>query len=395
MPVNYIAGLWSKLIKKTNMIFEDAISLTRKLISFNTVNPEGNEQGIARFVGKLLERNDFKIDYHQLVVNRLTLIAEKGLTSLTPPLVMTGHFDTVPLGTKQWNEDPFSGIIKEGKIYGRGSSDMKGGVAAMICAAQQAFQESVPRGGVRFIFTAGEEPGCYGAKHLADTHYDMGRASAIIVGEPTSNVPAIGHKGALYLIVSTIGKTAHSSMPELGDNAIYKAARAITKIENFRFQAERDNLHGFPTINVGMINGGTNLNSVPDHAEFTVDIRSTAKVTHAEILERLSLLLGDEVAIEKLVDLLAVSSFELAPFVQLVYAVCGVAPDEGGSQKSLPYMTDGAVFQQLYGGVPTVILGPGQPEMAHQTDEYCYTEKIEEAVTIYKNILLKNGEINL
>ncbi len=377
------------------MIFEEVISLTRKLISFNTVNPEGNEEGIARFVGKLLERSGFRIDYHQLAENRLTLIAEKGLTHSIPPLVMTGHFDTVPLGSKQWHEDPLSGLIKDGKIYGRGSSDMKGGVAAMIYAPIAAFKNSAPQGGVRLIFTAGEEPGCCGAKHLADTRYDLGRASAVIVGEPTSNVPAIGHKGALYLKVSASGKTAHSSMPELGDNAIYKAARAITKIENFRFQADRDDLHGFPTINVGLISGGKNINSVPDYAEFTVDIRSTAKVAHGEVLERLSQELGDEMTIEKLVDLMPVSSAESAPFVQLVYAACGIDPAKGVLQKSLPYMTDGAVLQQLYSGVATVTLGRGQSEMAHQTDQFCYTAKIEEAVEIYKNIILKNGEKNL
>ena len=95
------------------MIFEDVISLTRKLISFNTVNPEGNEEEIAKFVGTLLEREGFTVNYHQLAVNRLTLIAEKGLMSSISPIVMTGHFDTVPLGTKPWNEDPFSGTIIE------------------------------------------------------------------------------------------------------------------------------------------------------------------------------------------------------------------------------------------------------------------------------------------
>jgi len=377
------------------MISEEVISLTRKLISYNTVNPEGNEEDIARFVGKLLVRNGFTVDYQQLAKNRLMVIAEKGLSSLNPPLVMTGHFDTVPLGAQKWSEDPFLGIIKEGKIYGRGSSDMKGGVAAMICASQQAFQESVPPGGVRLIFTAGEESGCHGAKHLAETGYDLGKASAIIVGEPTSNVPAIGHKGGLYLKVSASGKTAHSSMPELGDNAIYKAARAITKIENFRFQADRDELHGFQTINVGMINGGKNLNSVPDYCEFTIDIRSTTRITHSEMLKQLSQELGIEMTIEKLVDLPPVSSSESSPFVQLVYTVCNIDPDKDLLRKSLSYLTDGAVLQQLYEGVPTVILGPGQPEMAHQTDEFCYTSKIEEAVTIYKNIILKNGEIYL
>ena len=92
------------------------------------------------------------------------------------------------------------------------------------------------------------------------------RASAIIIGEPTGNIPAIGHKGAIYLNAVALGKTAHSSMPELGINAIYKAAQAISKIEAFRFDSEKDALLGFPTINVGKINGGMNINSVPDRA---------------------------------------------------------------------------------------------------------------------------------
>lgn len=377
------------------MTIEDVIALTRKLISFDTINPPGNEQAIARFTGELLAANGFQINYDELAPDRLTLIAEKGISVNFPPLVLTGHFDTVPLGSKPWTVDPFSGVIKEGRIYGRGSSDMKGGLAAMICAATAAFRETVPSGGLRLILTAGEEPGCFGAKHLADTCSDIGRASAIVVGEPTSNIPAIGHKGALYLKVSASGKSAHSSMPELGDNAVYKVARAISKIEKFRFYAEPDSLHGFPTINVGLVSGGKNLNSVPDFAEFTIDIRSTAKVSHAGVLERLSRLLGPEVSIEKLADLMPVSTVESSPFVKLVYAVCGIDPQKGVERKSLPYVTDGAILQQLYEGVPTVILGPGEPSQAHQTDEFCSVEKIREAVSIYKNIILRMGEINV
>jgi len=117
-------------------------------------------------------------------------------------------------------------------------------------------------------------------------------------------------------------------------------------------------------------------------------------VNHSELLKRLSRELGVEVTFETLVDLPSVSSSETSPFVQLVYAICGIDPENVTIRKSLPYMTDGAVLQQLYGGVPTVILGPGQAEMAHQTDEFCYTEKIEEAVRIYKNIILKYGGIS-
>jgi succinyl-diaminopimelate desuccinylase len=178
-------------------------------------------------------------------------------------------------------------------------------------------------------------------------------------------------------------------MPELGENAIYKAARAISKIEKFQFNAEKDNLLGFPTINVGKMSGGLNLNSVPDHAEFTIDVRSTTKVNHADILKRLKNELGEEVSLEVLVDLNAVSTDESSGFVQLVYDVCKVDRSDNNFPKALPYLTDGSVLQPAFNGVPTVILGPGQPEMAHQTDEFIYVDKLEQSVGIFKNIILE------
>ncbi|HPR11889.1 MAG TPA: M20/M25/M40 family metallo-hydrolase, partial [Bacteroidales bacterium] len=202
----------------------DVISLTQELISYNSINPPGNEEGIARYTGALLETNGFRTIYIPYGDNRLHLVAEKGLSSHKPPLVFSGHFDTVPLGEKSWSIDPFAGKAEDGRIWGRGSSDMKGGLAAMICASLEAFRESEPEGGIRLIITAGEESGCMGVQHLAGVWNDPGRARAVIVGEPTANLPATGHKGAIYLNAVTSGITAHSSMPELGDNAIYKAA---------------------------------------------------------------------------------------------------------------------------------------------------------------------------
>lgn len=373
---------------------EDVIALARELIAFNTVNPPGNEGGVAKFVGSLLSGNGFEVEYVPFEENRLHVIAEKGCSGKYPPVVFTGHFDTVPLGARDWSVDPFGGEVKEGKLYGRGSSDMKGGLAAMVVAAILAFEEGTPDAGVRLVFTSGEELGCQGAKHLVSTHKNLGNASGIIVGEPTANIPAIGHKGGLYLNLTASGVTAHSSMPHLGDNAIYKVARAITKIENFDFGVEKDTLLGFPTINVGKVFGGMNINSVPDHAGFTIDARTTTKVDHQELLARLEKELGDDVSIEKLVDLHAVSSNENGLFVQMGYSACGISIGDEGFPRSLPYLTDGSVLQSAYNGVPTIILGPGQPEMAHQTDEFCNTAKIEEAVEIYKNIILKNGGIN-
>lgn len=367
----------------------DVITLTRKLLSFNNINPPGNEAGIAEYIGNLLTDHSFHTEYHVFEEGRLHLISEKGLSQKKSPIVLSGHFDTVPLGNKKWSVDPFAGEINKGKIWGRGSSDMKGGLAAMILASIQAFDENPPEGGIRLIFTAGEELGCLGVQQLVKIINDPGKASAIIVGEPTANIPATGHKGALYINAITSGLTAHSSMPELGDNAIYKAASSILKTRDFNFDAERDLLLGFPTINVGKMSGGMNINSVPDHAEFTIDIRSTTKIDHGKILNKLGKELGSETVLETLVDLKPVYTPENDQFVQLVYDVCGVDRTDKGFPRALPYLTDGSVLQRIYNGIPTVILGPGQPEMAHQTDEYCYLEKLEHSVNLYKDIIIK------
>ena len=372
----------------------DVITLTRELLSFNTINPPGNEAKMAQWIGELLSAHGFELHLPVYDKNRLHLVAEKGVKGPETPLVLSGHFDTVPLGELSWTRDPFSGETEGDRIYGRGSSDMKGGVAAMTVAAIEATAEFSPLGGIRLIFSAGEEGGCQGVQQLVDTYKGLGEARAVIIGEPTGNIPAIGHKGALYMNAVTQGKTAHSSMPELGENAIYKAAKCITRIEEFLFEAERDMLLGYPTINVGKMQGGMNINSVPDHAEFTIDIRSTSMIDHKTIIERLLQKLGEDVVLETLVDLNPVLTRESDPFVQLVYDICLTDRQDDSWSRSLPYLTDGSVLQAFYGGVPTIVLGPGEPGMAHQTDEYCSIEKLKQSVSIYKNIILNRRNEN-
>ena len=374
-------------------MYTDVISLTKKLLSFNSINPPGNEEEIAKFAGGLFDFYGFRTEYVRFEEDRLHLIAEKGMSDNKPPIVLSGHFDTVPLGNKKWTADPFAGDIFNGKIWGRGSSDMKGGLAAMISASIEVFKNTPPEGGIKLVFTAGEELGCIGVQQLFNKIQDPGKASAVIVGEPTGNIPVIGHKGALYLNAVTSGTTAHSSMPHLGDNAIYKAAESILKARDFNFSAEKDPLLGFPTINVGKMSGGMNINSVPDHAEFTIDIRSTSMIDHKKILDKLATELGSGTSLETLVDLGPVSNNENHPFIQLVYEVCGIDRTDKGYPKTLPYLTDGSVLQRVYNMVPTIVLGPGQPEMAHQTDEYCYILKLEQAVDFYKNIIIKWGNL--
>lgn len=362
----------------------DVIQLTKEFLSFNTINPPGNEAGIARFSGKILSENGFNVRYYEFGENRLHLIAEKGVGPNGSPIVLSGHFDTVPAGKKQWTRDVFKGDISDGKIWGRGSSDMKGALAAMVLASIESFQIRAPHKGIRIIFTAGEELGCQGISQLAADKLIPANASGVIVGEPTGNFPAIGHKGALYLNAVATGKTAHSSMPEKGDNAIYKVVEAISRLRNIDFGAEEDQLLGFPTINVGKISGGMNINSVPDRAEFTIDVRTTSTISHETILKKIQEVAGNDIHLEKLVDAGSVYTSARDPFVKLICEVLNIEY----LPWSLPYLTDGAVLQKVC-NAPVVILGPGEPEQAHQTDEFCYISKIEEAVNIYRNIILR------
>lgn len=371
----------------------NVISLTRDLIKFNTINPPGNEEEVARYVGAILADHGFDVDYPKYSEGRLNVVATKGLSGQVAPIVLTGHLDVVPLGAKEWNTDPFEGRVFDGKLFGRGSSDMKGGVAAMMIAAIECFNDVAPTGGVKLIFTADEELGCNGAIQLCASGYDIGSASAMLVGEPTSNAPLIGHKGGLYLKARTSGVTAHSSMPELGDNAIYKAAKAISSIEKIKFDVSEDQLLGFPTINVGTIIGGLNLNSVPDKAEFTIDVRSTPKLENAKALSILSKTLGPEVELVKMVDLDAIATAENHSFVKLVAKVCNVDLNSAKIQKAATYLTDASVLAPWLNNVPTIILGPGEAQMAHQTDEFCFVHKLEEAVGIYKRIIQENGKM--
>ena len=365
----------------------DVTRLTRDLIRFETINPPGNEKQLALHIGKILNASGFSVTYPSLDQERLHVIADKGLSENLPPIVFSGHLDVVPLGNETWSVAPFEGVKKEGRLYGRGASDMKGGVAAMIVAAIRASEGDLPAGGLRIILTAGEEYGCHGARNLVSSGEDLGSARLLIVGEPTSNFPYIGHKGGLFLNARAIGRSAHSSVPHLGENAIYKAARAITKIEKMNLKGAGDSLLGKPTVNVGIINGGSNFNSVPDRAGFTIDIRSTGERPNIALLTDLRNHLGPEIEIEPFVDLAPVLSDPSDEAIRTIFRICGDALEDEITPKTITYLTDAAVLQTYYNGIPTVILGPGEPEMAHQVDEYCDIQKLEKSVEIYVHII--------
>ena len=363
-----------------------ALELTQALVRFDTINPPGNERLCAEHLGSILNDAGFAVSYHEFAETRTSLVARIGGDADAKPLCFTGHIDTVPLGAAPWSVDPFTADIADGKLYGRGTSDMKSGVAAFVVAAIRLARELETGPGMVLIITAGEETGCEGAYHLAGLGNVLGDAGAIVVAEPSSNLPFIGHKGALWLKAVANGLTAHGSMPELGINAIYKAARTISQLEDFDFNVARHPVLGKPTLNVGTVHGGMNINSVPDRAEVGIDIRTLPDQDHGDLCAHLSSYLGDDIAVEPIVDVGSVWTDPAEDWMLDVFDVMAEILGKMPEVCTATYFTDAAALTPAYGGPPTVILGPGEAAMAHQTDEYCVVDRIDQAVDAYVEI---------
>lgn len=364
----------------------DPLQLTQDILRLDTINPPGNEESCARLLGSLLEQAGFRIRYHSFGPGRVNLLADIGGDAQRLPLCFTGHIDVVPLGAAPWRKDPFAGEIDTGRVYGRGSSDMKSGVAAFVAAAVRMAQHLERTPGLTLVITAGEETGCEGAFHLLRDGV-LDRAGAVVVAEPTSNYPFIGHKGAFWLNAHARGVTAHGSMPDKGDNAVYKAARAVGRLESFRFSNPPHPLMGQATLNVGTFHGGLNINSVPDRAVVGIDIRTVPTVRHSDLLAALCEQLGQDVELETLMDLESVYSDPQLPWIQNVFEVMTPILGSAPAPRTATYFTDAAALSRAYQNPPTVILGPGEPQMAHQTDEYCVVDRIGQAVSAYEEII--------
>ena len=364
----------------------DSLALTRKLLAFNTVNPPGDERDCAHFLRKLLEDGGFVVRYYEFADKRSTMIAKLPGARDKLPICFTGHLDTVPLGATDWTRDAFGGEVDGDKLYGRGASDMKSGVAAIVLMALRLAEMKNRRADMTLILTAGEETTCEGAGYVAGLDGVIGRAGALIAGEPSANVPYIAHKGCVRYAVKIKGVAAHGSMPEQGVNAIYKAADAITKLAAFDFDVPPHSFLGKPTLAVTMVTGGTAINMIPAEATISMDIRTLPGQTEADIRNKLETVLGGEVEFQRLCSANSVGTDATHEWVQQVFDIMGKLAGKRPVPDGASYFTDCSVLTPTFGNPPTIILGPGEPEMAHKTDEFCYLSKIEVAVEAYTKI---------
>jgi succinyl-diaminopimelate desuccinylase len=267
---------------------------------------------------------------------------------------------------------------------------MKSGIAAFVVAAIKLAPHLRNSPGVVLVLTASEEVGCEGAKYLAQEKL-LDRAGAIVVAEPTANYPYIGHKGLIWVEIETKGKTAHASMPEQGENAILKMGKVIDALERFdwKHQCGVDCHHvmGKPTMNIATVHGGLNTNSVPDSVKLTVDMRTVPGIDHVHLCRSIESLIGPLGTLRKIVETPPLYS-EPDEWIESVFEVAAPFVDSRPTPQTIMFSTDGADLKRGYGGIaPTVILGPGQPELAHQTDEWCSIARVDQSVEIFEKIM--------
>jgi len=335
----------------------DPVALTRRLVDIPSVSGNERECGefLDGFLGGLAHTYGGKVERMPVEGDRFNVLATFG----KPALTYTTHFDTVP---------PFFGSSEDEEwVYGRGSCDAKGILAAMICAVERLLAEG--RQGLALLFVVGEEQGSAGAKVAAQ--HGVG-SRYLINGEPTENQLAVGTKGALRLELHAHGRMAHSAYPELGDSAIDKLVDVLADLRDVDWPA--DDLLGPTTVNVGTLRGGRAPNVIADEAV-------------AELLIRL---VGDPEIVRGQVDSVVAGRLEVREVLCIPAVHLGTVP--GIDTCAVKYTTDIPLFGPSWG--EPFLLGPGTIHVAHTEHERISKRELSDAVDLYARLgreLLSRG----
>ena len=302
-----------------------------------------------------------------------------------PGVLFACHLDVVGPGEATWTYPPFEAVEKDGRIYGRGSTDMKGGTAAVVTAIRRIVDSGTElQGDVLFVATAGEETDSCGATRYVDNIGQVPRLAGVIIPEPTDFALVTAHRGMLWLEITTTGKAAHSSTPHLGVNAIASMRRLLNELDDYEISAGPHELLGNGSMSINTIEGGKALNVVPDKCRICIDFRTVPGQDYRCIIADLEQIIaklksGDpqfeaSVALDRRVEPL-----ETDRDCDFVKAFCSVVGAE--ETKAVGYTTDGPCFVSF--GAPVVIFGPGKPSLCHKPDEYIDIVDLEKAVEYY------------
>ena len=356
--------------------------LLQELVRIPSVNPHGapgverpGEQACAEYVADFLTDCGAEAELREVAPGRPNVLGRFPTDGTGKKrVILAPHLDTVSVGGMVI--DPFGGELREGKICGRGATDTKGPMAAMLWSLR-TMRERIPRLGHEIWFAGlmGEEAGQEGARAFVKEE----RADFALIGEPTGGDVVYTHKGAFWLNLRTKGRAVHASAPDRGENAIYKMADVLRCIRDEiapRLALKSHPVLGSPTISAGTIRGGTKTNIVPDFCELEVDARTIPGQEVGEIaamLEKASP--GVEMAVW---ESAALDTDPGHPLIQLLLR-------NGSRLAGAPWFCDAAVFAEA--GIPAVAAGPGSIAQAHTNDEWMEVEELERGVEFYRRFL--------
>ena len=368
------------------MISAHALELAQTLVRMNTVSHNSNLE-LIHFIRDHLARLGVK--------SRLTFNEDKTKANLFATLgegkpagiILSGHTDTVPWDGQDWTMDPLSALVKDGNLYGRGSADMKAFIGVAVSQAEQFLNSDAPFA-LHYAFSYEEEIGCFGVKELiADLRDANIKPLACIVGEPTSMIPAIAHKGVYRYKCCVRGKEAHSSLTPHSVNAIEMAARVVGRVRDMAedFEKNEPRFEGFDvpfsTSSVGQFHGGIADNVVPRDAEFRYEFRDLPTANAAQMQsEVVAYAKSLEPAMKKVAP---AAGFEFETICEIPSflgskddPVTRLAQELSGEKSTtlVAFGTEAGLFKNA--GISTVVCGPGSIQQAHQPDEYVSLEQL-------------------
>ncbi|HAA0651232.1 ArgE/DapE family deacylase [Listeria innocua] len=373
---------------------ERKIQILKDIVNIDSTN--GHEEQVANYLQKLFAEYGIESEKVQYDVDRASLVSEIGSND-GKVLAFSGHMDVVDAGdVSKWKFPPFEATEHEGKIYGRGATDMKSGLAAMVIAMIELHEEKQKLNGkIKLLATVGEEVGELGAEQLTQKGY-ADDLDGLIIGEPSGHRIVYAHKGSINYTVKSTGKNAHSSMPEFGVNAIDNLLLFYNEVEKFVKSIDATNeILGDFIHNVTVIDGGNQVNSIPEKAQLQGNIRSIPEMDN-ETVKQVLVKIINKLNKQENVNLELIFDYDKQPVFSdknsdLVNVAKRVASDI--VKEEIPLLgisgtTDAAEFTKAKKAFPVIIFGPGN-ETPHQVNENVPVENYLEMVDVYKQIAIE------
>lgn len=371
---------------------ENAIGILERLVGFDTTSRDSNMPLIDWVADYLADHGVASTKVTDEDGGKANLIATIGPEG-DGGIVLSGHTDVVPVDGQDWQTPPFTLTRRDGQLFGRGSSDMKGFIACALAAVPGLAAANLTRP-VHLAFSYDEEVGCFGVHGIVEHFAEVGFQPGIcLVGEPTMMHVVNAHKGAATFVTRLKGKEVHSSLTHLGVNTVMYGAELVGFIAGLaeeRRQTQNDPTFTPPytTVHVGMMHGGTAHNIVPQECEIAWEFRAVAGDDGEDIKQRVQAFIDDDL-LPRMRAVAPDSSIVTEPVAEVV----GLFPEEDGAAETLikllaqrndaeavSYGTEGGVFQQI--GISTVVCGPGDIGVAHQPNEYVDIDQISQCMDL-------------